>query len=128
MQFGLPEVEADRPTFFLPQTVESTDPLDGEGVPFDPDTVPTYDPTTPTRKRVKCAVEFKDAPGKIENFGVMVPAEVVLTLLDEEYAQVAGFSFVVIKGQKYYYDFTEPPVALGSINVYTIHCATGDDG
>lgn len=126
MNFGLPTVTNDQPTFFMPQTTTSTDPLDDEGVPFSP----TASLTTSTlvKKRVPCAVEYIDGDGKIETFAVVNPSKVKLTILDTDYDQIKGFHYCVIQGQKYFYQRTEPPVALGTIDVYTVHCKSEDEG
>lgn len=126
MVFGLPSQANDQPTFYMPQTATSTDPLDDEGVPFDPSVTPTY--STLVKKKATCAVEYVDGEGKVENFGVLVPSKVKLTILDQDYAPVRGFHYVVIQGQKYYYQRTEPPVALGNVDVYTVHCRAEDEG
>lgn len=127
MEFGLPSATSDQPSFFMPQTTTSVgNVLDDEGVPFDPAVTPTL--STLVKKQVKCAVEYVDGDGKVEAFAVIVPSKIKVTLLDQEYVQVQGFSFVVIKGQKYYYQRTEPPVALGTVDVYTVYCRAEDDG
>lgn len=126
MNFGLPTVTNDQPTFFMPQTVTSGDPLDDEGVPFAPASVLTT--STLVKKRATCAVEYVDGDGKIETFAVVNPSKVKLTFIDEDYKKIKGFEFCVIEGQKYYYARTEPPVALGTIDVYTIHCKSEDEG
>jgi len=126
MNFGLPTTTNDQPTFFMPQTTTSTDPLDGEGVPFDPDS--TLTTTALVKRRAACAVEYVDGDGKIETFAVVNPSKVKLTFLDADYDTIKGFAFCVIEGQKYYYARTEPPVALGTIDVYTVHCKSEDEG
>ena len=126
MNFGLPTVANDQPTFFMPQTVTSADPLDGEGVPFHPDSATTT--SALVKKRATCAVEYVDGDGKIESFGVVNPSKIKLTFLDQDFAPVRGFVYCVVQGQKYWYQRTEPPVALGTIDVYTVHCKSEDEG
>ena len=127
MNFGLPTESADQPTFFMPtETVTASGPYDDEGVAYDP--AATYTTSTLVKKAVACAVEYMDGEGKIETFGVIAPSRVKLTLLDTEYDLIKGFAFCVIEGQKYWYQRTEPPVALGTIDVYTIHCKSEDEG
>lgn len=126
MRFGLPTVTSEQPTFFQPQTSTSTEPVDDDGVPFDPAVVPTL--STLVKKQVPCAVEYVDSDGKIETFGIIAPSKVKLTLLDQDWVQIEGFHFCVIKGQKYFYQRTEPPVALGTVDVYTVHCRAEDEG
>lgn len=126
MEFGLPEETAARPTFVFERVDTTTAEVDGEGVAFDPDATVTEG--TPVSKQVDCAVEYIDGDGKIESFAVVAPSKVKLTLLDDEFALVDGFYYVIIKGQKYYYQRSEPPVSLGTVTVYTIHCRSEDEG
>lgn len=125
MSVGLPPVEADQPTFFFSPVVTNTGPADEEGVPFNPDTRPTVAP--PKQVKVPCAVEYSDVSGKVEGVGIVQPSRVSITLLDEEYAKVKGFAYVVIAGNRYFYRKTEPPVGLVSIGVWTIHCVAEDE-
>jgi hypothetical protein len=126
MNFGLPTVTNDQPTFFMPQTATSTSHLDGEGVPFDPNA--SFTLSALVKRQAPCAVEYVDGDGKVETFAVIAPSKVKLTFLDQDYATIKGFHFCVIEGQKYYYQRTEPPVALGTIDVYTVHCKSEDEG
>lgn len=126
MEFGLPSSVSDQPTFFMPGSTSTTDEVDADGIPFDPTASITVTPGD--SHRVDCAVEYVDAPGKVENFGVLVPSEVKLTFLDSDYSVIAGFETCVIAGQRYYYMRTEPPVALGTVDIYTVHCRAEDDG
>jgi hypothetical protein len=125
MNFGLPPEDADQPTFWFPATATITASVDDENVPFDPTVRPTYRRASVT---VPCAVEYVDAEGKIENFGVLVRAKVKITLLGDEYEEVRGFEFVTIGGQRYMYKRTEAPLGLGSIPVWTVHCESEDEG
>lgn len=126
MQVGLPPTSSDQPTFYMPLVTTSTEPLDQSGVPFDP----SYQPTRATRVAVTvpCAIEYHDNDGKLENFGVIVPAKVKLILLDQDYAKVKGFEYVVIAGIRYFYRRTETPIGLISVGVYTVHCVSEDEG
>jgi hypothetical protein len=124
MSVGLPPVESEQPTFFWSPVTTNTARADETGVPYD---VNVRRQTAPARSlRVTCAVEYFDNAGKLENFGVMVPTKVVLTLLDQEYEQVKGFHAVVIGGSRYFYQRTETPQGLGSIGVYSVHCVAED--
>lgn len=124
MTVGLPPVEADQPTFFMPRVASTTGAADEDFIPFDPAQRRTLAP--PVSHRVPCAVEYFDNQGKIENFGVIVPSKVEITLLDEDYAKIKGFEFVVIGGNKYWYSRTAPPNGLVSVGVFTIYCTAED--
>lgn len=127
MQVGLPTLASDQPTFFMPTvvTTSGSHSVDGQQVPYDP----AYQPTRSAldKRQVPCAIEYHDGPGKIENFGVVTPSKVVLTLLDQDYAAVQGFAFVVITGQKFNYAFTEPGQGLVDVGVYRVHCRADDE-
>lgn len=97
---------------------------DDRGVPFDP----AADPVVPAEPLTTyCAVEFRDSGGQAVTFGQMDPAEIVITLIDEDYQEIKGFSYVVAAGDRYVYDFTEPVVALGPIDVWTIHAKADNE-
>lgn len=125
MTVGLPPDTSDQPLFVFPSAVANTEPADDEDVPFDSAARPTV--TTPTSKQVPCAIEYVDAAGKVENFGVIVPSKVMLTLLDEDYEQIKGFSYVVIGGDRFYYSKTETPLGLDSVGIWIVHATAEDD-
>jgi len=128
MTVGLPVDPEEAPVFFMPQgEVTTDDPADQEGVPFSPTGVRTVVPR-PKIQGVKCSIEYVDGVGKLENFGLISPSRVILTLLDEEYAQVKGFEFVVIGGNRYWYKRTETPKGLVSVGIYRVHCQAEDEG
>jgi len=124
MGFGEPTRAADKATFYILSQAATADPVDGEGLPFDPT---KSRPTTRTPKTVPCAVEVFEGSTTRDSFGDAQASRVVLTLLDPDYQQVKGFSYVVAGGDKYYYTKTDPPVALGSIDVWTVHCTAQDE-
>jgi hypothetical protein len=124
MTVGLPPVLADQPVFFFPRTSTVIGPADEDEVPFDLTKKRTLAP--PVTVRVPCAVEYFDNQGKIENFGVIVPSKIEITVLDEEYVQIRGFEYVVIHGNRYWYSRTAPPNGLVSVGVFTIYCTAED--
>ena len=125
MQIGEPTRTEDKATFYFPNDITVVDSSDAEGIPFDPTKAPTYVP----RKdpiQVRCAVEYRDAEGKIENFGVLVPSKAIITLLDPEYQQIKGFQFVALGGVRYYYRSIETPLAMFDVDVWVVHCVAED--
>ena len=124
MGFGEATRAGDKATFYKITHPEVAEPVDEEGVPFDP-TVRR----TPIRTSivVPCAIEFFDRAEAAESYGVVQPTKVKLTLLDEDYRKIKGFRYVVAGGDKYYHAKTEPPIALGSIDVWIIHCNAQDE-
>jgi hypothetical protein len=124
MTVGLPPVEADQPTFYFPREASTTGSADEDEMPFDITKKRVLEP--PRFVRVPCAIEYFDNQGKIENFGLIVPSKVELTLLDQEYAKVKGFEYVVIGGSRFWYSRTATPAGLVSIGVFTIYCTAED--
>lgn len=129
MGFGEPTRTEDKAWFYFPvnRASDPTDsPKDQDGVPFDP-TVPVA--TTPRKARVQaaCAVEYVDAGESLESFGDIKATRIKITVLDPEYQQIKGFAYVVAGGDKYVRTSVEPPVALGSIDVWTLWCTAEDE-
>lgn len=128
MTVGSPVEVADQPVFYMPTSItgDGAHNLDQAGTPFSP----TYRPTrsVPVTKRVPCAVEYKDTEGVMEAWGNTTPSRITVTLLDQDYAIVKGFAFVVIGGVKYTYRSTQTPVGLISVGIYKVHCSTDDEG
>jgi hypothetical protein len=127
MGFGEPTRAADKATFFFRgnQTYIPGTVVDADDVPFDPEIRPTR--TNVASVLVPCAVEFHERGAMTETFGVVMPTRISITLLDEDYQRVRGFHFVVAGGDKYIYEKTEPPVALGSIDVWTVWAQSEDE-
>jgi hypothetical protein len=124
MEFGAPNNVADRATFYMPRTVDSPGNVDSYEVSYNPDNKRTFSPLV--KKTVPCAVEYIDATGKEVNFGMVNPSRVRLTVLGPDYANIKGFEYVVISGQKFIYQKTEPLIALGSIDVAIIYAQAED--
>lgn len=118
--FGMPTRVDDRATFFFQKRPSDTSPADGAGVPFDPG-VQLPDIASPRKLSVDCTVDYVDAAGKALTFGDSRPSGVVITLLDAEYQKIKDYAFVVAGGDKYVRSRVEPPIALGSIDVWTLH-------
>ena len=125
MGFGEPNATADKATFFFPKQEVVADPSDEDGVPFDPSVRPADDSATPVT--VPCAVEFFDASGASTHVGQIDASRVKITLLDAEWQLVKEFTFMTVGGEKYMRDKIEPPVALGSIDVWTAWAVSEDE-
>lgn len=128
MGFGEPTRTEDKAWFYFPTSRSTTSgsPSDQDGVPFDPTAVTT--PTqAKTRLQVPCAIEFVDAQPSPETFGEFTATRIVITLMDEDYQRIKGFAYVVAGGDKYLYARTEPPVALGTIDFWTVHATAEDE-
>lgn len=123
MGFGEPNNTADKATFYNWDDRSVDTDTDSAGIPFDPSSRPTR---TPVSTQVPCAIEYVDVNDVDINAGLMQASKIKVTLLDGDYQQIKGFEFVVVGGVKYLYRKTEPPVALGSIDVWTVHCQAED--
>lgn len=132
MAFGAPNDADAQATFFKQPVLNVDSSTDDEGVPFDPDV--NIDRTPVSVKR-PCAIEYIDAADQIGNFGVRQPSKIKVTLLGPDYDAIRGsddddqalFSYMTVAGQKYLYSKEEPVVALGTIDVHTIHCKAEDE-
>jgi hypothetical protein len=124
MVFGKPARESDQALFVIPAATVVDDGEDDEGVSFDPT---DRDVVAPRELRVDCAVEYVDATGSMETAGVITPSKVIITLLDEEYQQVKGFSHVIAGGDTYRYSKTPPPDGLGTMTIWTVICVADDE-
>lgn len=125
MQFGAPTRVEDQATFYKVVTTTDDVPRDDDFIPFDPDAERT---AKPTGIRVDCSVEYDDRAEVTEQFGGITPSRITITLLDPEYQKIKGFRYVVAGGDRYNYRLTEPPVALGNVDVWTVHCVAEDEG
>lgn len=126
MEFGAPTRTEDQATFFFAVRGPVAGTVDEENVPFDPSLRP--DNTAPIPKlTLPCAVEFYDRAGRIETFGEIAATKIKVTLLDDEWQQVKTFRYVVAGGDKYVRDKVEPPVALGSLDVWSVWCTAEDE-
>lgn len=132
MVMGLPSVVADRPTFYF-DGEQTYDPSDTEGSPWDweqgADTDTAKDPV-----QVLCAYEFYSPLGRQGSFqtevGEFNPTTVVLTMFEDEFAAVQGFTYMKIgpSTQDWYFRHYKPGIALNDLDVYQITCvATGRD-
>lgn len=128
MAVGLPPELEDQPTFVTPAPVVDTgDERDVDGIAFDW-TKSRTKVGADTATQVPAAIEYFDADGLLTNFGSVAASKIVLTLLDEDYEAVKGFSYVVVGGNKYTYERTEPPLGMVGVAIWRVHCRTDDEG
>lgn len=120
MGFGEPTRAEDKVTFFFNARSTGTTEADEEGIPFDP--ADRLVNTRPDGVVVDCVVEYQDRAAKAETFGVVVPTRVILTLLDPDWQQVKDFAYVRAGGDIYRRSTVQPPVALGTIDVWSVIC------
>jgi hypothetical protein len=125
MSLGFAPDQSDQPVFHFAPVVTTSDSVDDDGIPFDPDSRPTS--VSPPTKRVPCAIDYIDAMGKVDTFGTIVASRVLLTFLDVDYQQVVGFDWVVIGPNRYFYRKTRPPMGLDSVGLHQVECVAEDE-
>lgn len=125
MQFGEPGDTALQPIFYTIQSTSSASPTDSEGTPFDSAAVVTA--PAPKAVQVDCAVEYRDADGRLDAYGYIAASRIALTFMDVDYAKVRGFDYCVINGNKFNYRHTEPPIGMGPITIYTVVVIAEDE-
>lgn len=127
MLMGLPEDRALWPTFLwsVKRTYASQDPA---GKPYNfsarPVTEVTHDPV-----RVPVAVEFASNTTLSENLpaGIVETTKVIVTILDEDYAEVKSADTIQMDQSDYRISFVAPVVGLFDVTVYQLYCQTGDE-
>lgn len=132
MAMAMPSEESDQPTFYFDRELD-WDKHDREGSPWDWTAVPATE-TPATSTQVLCAYEFFSPLGRQGAFytevGEFNPTTLVLTMFEDEFAEVYGFSYVTIGAseQKWYFRFWKPSVGLDDLTVYQVQCsASGGD-
>lgn len=126
MGFGEPTRDADKATFWFVTRTAAEGAKDGDGVGFDPSPAGRAE-TSKRHLVVPCAIEYFDRADVQGTFGIAQPSRIEITLLDPDYQQIKGFSYVVAGGDKYLYRSTEPPTALGSVDIWMIHAVAEDE-
>lgn len=122
MNLGAPPEVSLRATFFFPKAMTADVPLDSSGAPYAPAEVDVAEVKPPVQR--PCGIE--DASGAPTNTHLGKYGDaIVVTLLDEDFAAVNGFEFLVISGLRYNYDYEMLPGALGTVVVHRVVC-TGE--
>lgn len=119
-------IPADQIKFYFPSTLVYTEPggetgVDGIGVPFDPQSTVVRTQAPPVT--VPCGIEYLDKSGQTTVFGDVIPATVMVTLLDEDYVKVQGCAYIVLHGEKYKYVHTNPPSGLFDVGLFELEFA-----
>jgi hypothetical protein len=127
MQVGLPPIPDDQPKFYFAAAATTDDNTDGQGTPLSWQAARVDAPAKPVVS-VPCAIEYLDDAGAESGYGYTASSQLVLTFLDEDYEQVKGFSHVLIAGNTYRYQKTQPPVGLLEIGIWQVHVRTADEG
>lgn len=127
MQMGTPPDEAKRATFIKKNNTmtyeKDGDPvlnprLDRDGLPLDPEIVIIKG--TDTEIMVDCAIEIDRADADELPVGSFRPIKAVVTLLDEDYAQVVGSQELRYNGDRYAYGYEPEGLGLFDVGVNTM--------
>jgi hypothetical protein len=127
MEMGAAPDPTLRPTFIFKSTVQSyrkngvpvPDPrLDRDGKPLDPDIEAVE--TSGNRVQVDCAIEIIRADADELPVGNFRPTKAVVTLLDEEYAQVKGCREMVYDGDRYLFGYELEALGLFDVGTFTL--------
>lgn len=127
MQFGYPVDPEHRPIFVMPAPAPSpdADPTDGFGVPFDPSAPAGPAPTEVTG--VLCAYEQVGIQSDGSRSGTTAQAaNLVVTLLQEEWLLVQDCVAVRVGGITYTRWRDQPEYALGTLGVHQLVFQAGD--
>lgn len=123
MIMGLPSDTTLQPTFYFrtSYTYPTGTVLDPEGKPIDPRVQATAS-TSSSPVQVPCAVEFAPDNTNDEGLaGTFWSDRAVLTLLDDDYAQVKDAIEVDLSGRRYMIQQMNA-LGLGPVTVYQLYC------
>lgn len=127
MNMGLPPTEAHRATFRW-KTVRTFAAADSGGKPFTK-TATAVTTVSHDDVQIDCAVEFV-ARATLSGgtpLGDFDTPRAKITVLDVDHPAIVGATEVLLGGNTYRIDFTEPSVGLFGVEVYTIHCSAIDE-
>lgn len=132
MAMGMPEDQEMRPIFLFPRE-QTFDNVDKAGVPWDYSEAPLTDTGEDEEHAVRCgtgadevlcAWEAGGGRGGTQSnetpFGDFDALRLVLTILDVDYAKIAGFDRVLMSGNEYRYQFEEPQIGLFDVTIYQV--------
>lgn len=129
MNMGLPQDVSERATFHFKPTRSYQDSsgnvvlnprVDQNGQPLDPSIRVVR--THPAPVQVPVAVEFDTAGLDERPVGSFKPTKVSITVLDEHWPQVSSAIEVELGGDRYVISYTQPPVGLFDVTIYTMEC------
>ena len=94
---------------------------DTAGMPFNFGSTPT---STDERDDVQVPVAMEFMPGPLTgtSIGAFHEAQMVLTVLDEDYALVETADEVSVAGKEYDIVYVGPPIGLFSVTIYQMYC------
>lgn len=127
MVLGLPVEDDQKPTFVFAAEIEWAE-HDTEGHPYVWTTPPSVEEITASVQPV-CAYEFFSPLGRQGGFatevGDFTPTTLVVTLFEDEWQTVRGFSYATVgpSDQRWFFRYWRPAYGLGGFTTYQIHCS-----
>lgn len=124
MVLGLPNDDADKPTFHFERQVTWAD-FDVEGQPWDWTAAPVLDTTPPSVTPI-CAYEFFSPIGRsgaqFSEVGDWFPSTIIVTLMAADYPDVVDSSYVTIgpASTRWWFRYYRPVYGLGGLDVYQV--------
>lgn len=129
MQMGTPVDPDRRPIFIKPPIVATTywkndvelvdaPRLDGDGIPLDPNV--EVREGADVQVSVDCAIEVERADAEEGPVGMFVPTKLVVTLLDDQYAEVDGAREMLYNGDRYLFGYEPENNGLFDVGVHTM--------
>lgn len=126
MRMGSPQSVAERATFRWRAKKTYTGKTDVKGKPYDLAAAATPSVDNKPDVQIDCAIEIEDRNPNGTPIGQFNTPKATLTVLDEDYALIEGAEEVLIGGNTYTINYTEP-MGLFSVTVYTIHATARDE-
>lgn len=128
MNMGLPNVVEERATFrWAP--VRSWDKQDPQIQPYSWDAQPTTE-VTHDDVQIHVAVDYQRSSGTGGATGTALgefdTTRAIVTVLDEDYAEIIGATEVLLGGNIYVISFVQV-VGLFDVSVYQLHCKARDE-
>ena len=128
MVMGLPQEDAEKPTFYFERVVTWED-HDSEDQPWDWDDAPTVD-TQQSAVQPVCAYEFFSPLGRqgayYTEVGEFNPTTLVITLFEDEFNEVRGASHVTVgpSTMRWHFRYFRPAQGLNDLTVYQVTFAS----
>jgi hypothetical protein len=130
MVLGLPQDDAEKPTFFFEKVVSWAE-QDSEGRPWDWTTAPDSETQKASVKPI-CAYEFTAPLGRsgaqFSEVGDFFVSTVIITITETDLPDILDSSHVVIGpgSTRWWFRYFHPALGLGGLTVYQAHFQAED--
>jgi hypothetical protein len=91
---------------------------DSSGVPFNPTAVESFTVLKTSVVGLSVGLECFDAQDILTPFGLLPPSKIVITVFDDDHAQIHDADYLLLAGERYNYRHTMPPTALFNVSQY----------